>query len=352
MKKLTQTLALNLLLGLGSTTNAQSFLGWESNDTTVFKITGSGTAEYHQTQGGFRKTITSQKLFISPDTSQKISFLISGFTNGGFNSCTTEPQMLIDLLDEDGNFISNIDSFQLDNQTVNFGFMNDKTGTYRISVTIFTEGCKNNSFPKITLSNLTIPLIFLPNRMSEVFGRFEEGSVELSWNIYQNEGLSKLKIFKFGSESWVEIFGQDIFETTGLEYFYSDETPNPINESYKIVLIDLYGEIIEEKTLTILTSQNTGNSRIIMVYPNPIENSSLLHFLKPDITNSPCTVSVSIINTKGVKIAEFSNVTEIDISSLPNGTYFAIGRDGEGNQFKIKFINLNQNYLIGPYILV
>jgi hypothetical protein len=222
------------------------------------------------------------------------------------------------------------------------------------AIVLRLEGDKllSAAFPKITLSNLTIPLIFLPNRMSEVFGRFEEGSVELSWNIYQNEGLSKLKIFKFGSESWVEIFGQDIFETTGLEYFYSDETPNPINESYKIVLIDLYGEIIEEKTLTILTSQNTGNSRIIMVYPNPIENSSLLHFLKPDITNSPCTVSVSIINTKGVKIAEFSNVTEIDISSLPNGTYFAIGRDGEGNQFKIKFINLNQNYLIGPYILV
>jgi hypothetical protein len=323
MKKI----ALSLLMALSSFGFSQGFLPWTSDDTTIFKILQNGTAEYEQPSGGFRKTITSQELFIPTDSVQMISFMVTGFTNGGFNSCNIKPQMTIKLLNQNGGFISNIDTFELGNQNVMFNTPMTTSGFYRISITIYTSGCNNNSTPTITLSNLTVPLILLPNRISKITSRVNPNSVELSWKVFGSEGVDGVQIFKLSGEDWMRI--GDFESGANDSYSFRDETPGLTSETYRVILVDSEGGLLGESLATVLTGRDLAATQI-SVWPNPIENSSTLNFSD--------FASGAISDLSGRRVLEFTNTRLIDVSGLTPGVYFATGRGSLDQPFKIKIL--------------
>jgi hypothetical protein len=309
---------------------SQDFSNWTSTNSSIFTPNTNGTATYDQLSGTQTATITSPKFFYVQGTSDSISFTVSGFTNQGYNSCGLKPQMSIKLLDDNGAFISNIDTFELSNSTRSFSASVPSTGDYKISLTITTENCNNKSLPTITLGNLQVPLTLLPVNFISFTSKKLQNNVILEWQTSDEHDCSHYEVEKYNNllNEWSTIgnVSSNNMHSVNLYSFIDENTTNGLN-AYRIKQFDINQKYSYSNSSFVLIE----NKVEFNVFPNPtydVININLEYFK-----------NIKIYNSTGVMVIE-SNSNTIDIKHLQFGYYFCVIEDLDN---KIHRISIRKN---------
>lgn len=99
---------------------------------------------------------------------------------------------------------------------------------------------------------------------------------------------------------------------------------------------DCYVQGPSEWRVVIVVLQNPNNieeesnSHVQIIYPQPA--SEFIYI------NAESTQTISVIDVKGSTVYESANSGVVNVSSFPNGVYFAALRDEEGNVSRLRFM--------------
>ncbi|HMH22413.1 MAG TPA: T9SS type A sorting domain-containing protein [Puia sp.] len=115
----------------------------------------------------------------------------------------------------------------------------------------------------------------------------------------------------------------DANATTGHAYTYTDQSPLPGNNLYRLAQVDLDGKTTLFRVLSVNVSAETRPS--FRLGPNPADNTLYLKFVQPG--QSTLGVSLSDVGGKILRSWKFQKQgtawdQSIDLSNLPAGSYF------------------------------
>jgi hypothetical protein len=188
-------------------------------------------------------------------------------------------------------------------------------------VILFTDNVScgySNVNAQFIQNSVTVSVTALPIELVSFSGQYTEGGNLLTWttaNEVNNKGFQVERLAPptpRGGEVW-DILGFKTANNKASSYQFMDNAPTFTNY-YRLRQIDNDGKETLSKVISV---ERKGNNKL-KVYPNPVSN-----VLTVERNAVPLTTSdFQILNLLGQQVMNGKATQRIDVSALPEGTYF------------------------------
>jgi alpha-tubulin suppressor-like RCC1 family protein len=157
---------------------------------------------------------------------------------------------------------------------------------------------------------LSLNVLVLPVELVSFEGYNKGGVNILNWATANEQNNKGFQVERLNGNNW-EILGFKTANNKASTYQFTDNTPLSIS-SYRLSQIDNDGKETFSKTITI---QRSDKRTFVAVYPNPVSNVLNIE------TNTEGGY-FQLFNMYGQQVLSGKTAQPIDVSALPQGTYF------------------------------
>lgn len=196
----------------------------------------------------------------------------------------------------------------------------------------------------------TLPIVFddpdcpLPVELTYFNGKTNDCDVILSWQTATEIDFSHFEVERSLDGKQFEAIAKVVGAGNSLEvldYSYTHTATVKASNYYRLKAVDLTGEY--EYSKIILVENNCEGNKEMKAYPNPVGAAQKLQV---EIYTENVELQLMIKDIKGRVVHTYQidnveqgwNTIELDLSTLPSGTYFVFNQDGE----IVKFIKSNE----------
>lgn len=169
----------------------------------------------------------------------------------------------------------------------------------------------------------------LPLDLVSFSGRSKGGANLLDWKTANEKGFSHFELQRSGDgKAFSKLDKIPAKNNYGGDYHYTDAQPLNGKNFYRLSMVDANGNASVSTIIEL--NAGRGNNASVSLYPNPV--SKALKIVVEGDMDADATVQITDIIGKVVKTIRMrSNVTEIDMSDLSNGTYIIKYNSNKGS---------------------